>query len=354
LYNTLIMEKIGFNNQEQHPREEQPPKALDEQDNPLTEQAILVSPEHDSGRPKPPEPSEPTDTPIQIKAAKLIHQITPLYAPGESAGSLQKEVERESSWTGLFNRLKRRILGGGDKQETVMTYTENKVTNYPDILPYEYGMAGDYYWHWPLELLEDHLTSGNPVIVEFGCGPGTFAAALKAKHHNIEYYGADFYDPVLQRAAKLLPDGTFHHVDLNNDRALQEYLNELPDEINGFILLDVLEHIKDPARQTVILNTLFSRLKPGGFLFVGMPETPDWGDNPIRILTKLIFDIVDKDPSHHNKPTTRRFTSLIAKPGFEMTKSSYYFPMPRPFGGFMNASFWGFNRLVLAQKPQSN
>jgi SAM-dependent methyltransferase len=101
-------------------------------------------------------------------------------------------------------------------------------------------------------------------LLDYGCGSGRFAAKMRDRGWNA--FGMDFSSHAAE-AARRNYGLTVIHGDLPHA--------DVPDgSLDAFTLRAVLEHVHDPGR---LLRSAFAALKPGGYLFVSVPNLGGWG-----------------------------------------------------------------------------
>lgn len=171
---------------------------------------------------------------------------------------------------------------------------------------------------WPeLEDLKD-LFSQNQNVLDFGCGNGRFYSLIKDK--NIDYYGADISEKLIDLAQKQVPQGKFTVLD---------HTLKLPYEDSFFdnlVCIATLHHIpSEELRQKIILE--FKRvLKNNGTLiltvwdfhhgknleYLNSQSEGDlfipWKDNDGKILAQRYFHAF----------TMEGLETLISKSGFKI------------------------------------
>lgn len=106
-----------------------------------------------------------------------------------------------------------------------------------------------------------------PVIIDFGCGGGHFLRAVADQEPDWTIVGYDF------------DAGSVESCRATGLQATTE-IDELP-EADVVVMLDVAEHVKDPA-------ALFARarrlLRPGGLLYVHTPRRCIWDSTALRLV----------------------------------------------------------------------
>ena len=147
------------------------------------------------------------------------------------------------------------------------------------------------------------------IILEIGCGDGTFSEHLK-RTQNIECWGIE-YEPEQAAIAK-----TKMHKILVGDALVM--INELPDSyFDAVICNDVLEHLLDPY---TVLKNLKAKIKPNGLVISSLPNVRFF-----RNLSDLVFnknwDYQDSgilDITHIRFFTTKSIVKMYENAGFEV------------------------------------
>lgn len=88
-----------------------------------------------------------------------------------------------------------------------------------------------------------------PKIVDLGCGVGYFAKTVRERGYT-DYFGVDFSRAMIAFAKQNVPDFTFVQDDLFGHELDDCYLSE-----RLFVLLEVLEHIKDDIKLLEIFQS---------------------------------------------------------------------------------------------------
>ena len=113
-----------------------------------------------------------------------------------------------------------------------------------------------------LVLRLEHLAGGHnrPLrLLDFGCGDGALLRVAKALAAD-----ATGVDMSASRAQAARSEGLVIHPDLDALDATA------PAPFDAIVLSQVLEHLSDPA---ALVKSLRARLRPGGILFVAVPDT---------------------------------------------------------------------------------
>ena len=130
----------------------------------------------------------------------------------------------------------------------------------------------DYYHQlkdWMLPLI---ATAPN-IVMDLGCASGVFGRKLLEVGKAKEMYGAEMFESAAAQAAEIYTKvyvGDVEQLDL-----------EFDNKFDYVICGDILEHLKDPYTVT---RNIFQWLKPGGSLFVCLPNVRNY-----RLLSDLIF-----------------------------------------------------------------
>jgi len=101
-------------------------------------------------------------------------------------------------------------------------------------------------------------------LLDYGCGSGRFAAQMRDRGWIVS--GMDFSAHAVEAARR-----NFGLTVIHGDLPHPEVPN---DSLDAITLRAVLEHVHDPIR---LLAAAFQALKPGGWLFVSVPNLASWG-----------------------------------------------------------------------------
>ncbi len=110
-----------------------------------------------------------------------------------------------------------------------------------------------------LNLLINSLEPGS-IVWDAGCSTGDF---IRIGKDHFRMYGTDLSDYAIELAKQKNPELADQ---LRSGRLEEARFSDL--KFDAICLWDVIEHIWDPAE---VIETLLSRLKPGGFLFLSTP-----------------------------------------------------------------------------------
>ena len=119
-------------------------------------------------------------------------------------------------------------------------------------------------------------------IVEFGCGAGALARAVRQTHPQLHYTGVELMPDQLALAGDALDVALVRNLDQIPDWSQDaELATALPaDAFDHVIFGDVLEHLYDPAH---VLGQAVRCLRPGGSALVCIPNVQHWS-----VLAQLI------------------------------------------------------------------
>ncbi len=138
-------------------------------------------------------------------------------------------------------------------------------------------------------------------ILDFGCGTGTLLLHFEKQHPDVNLYGIDIDERMLEKAQKKLQ---------SVERSIQLVLysgNELPfpdDYFDKIVSTWVFHHFTD-EQKCVAMNQLFRKLKPGGTLILA-----DWGKAKNFWMRTLFFIVQLVD---NFQTTTSNVRGLLPK-----------------------------------------
>lgn len=131
----------------------------------------------------------------------------------------------------------------------------------PDFTAQDAKRVENYFWGW-FKYVDRKLKLGpgnKRRTLDIGCGLGSFSAILSRQ--GFDAYAADVASDVLVYGRKFYPQVKFSHFDVRRGVPL-------PGEFDLIFILEVLEHLVDPAQVLVFLR---QKLKRGGFLVCSTP-----------------------------------------------------------------------------------
>jgi 2-polyprenyl-3-methyl-5-hydroxy-6-metoxy-1,4-benzoquinol methylase len=144
---------------------------------------------------------------------------------------------------------------------------------------------GTYYTNQRPEMLK-YIPADTRVLLDVGCGEGTFSRALKTK--GVTVWGIE---PVVS-AAEIAKA----HLDHVLQGSIEERMKDLPDHhFDCIIFNDVLEHLLDPEQ---VLTGMKQKLTANGCIVCSIPNVRNW-----RNIRKLL---IDKDWKYEDSGTLDR------------------------------------------------
>jgi len=159
--------------------------------------------------------------------------------------------------------------------------------------------------------LKNSISSEAPVLLEIGCSSGFMLKEVRRSLPQALVIGADFVRSPLLKLVANQPDIPMLQFDL-----IRCPLHD--DSLDGVVLLNVLEHIRDDA---AAVQQLFRILKPGGVAVIEVPAGPN------------LFDVYDQTLMHFRRYSLRSISTLMQDAGFEIVKKSH-------LGFFVYPPFW--------------
>lgn len=138
-------------------------------------------------------------------------------------------------------------------------------------------------------------------FLEIGCGTGFVITAISKKFPMAKLSGSEYFEEGLEFARQRLPSATFTQMDA---RCIP--INTELDAIGAF---DVLEHIEEDE---VVLQQVMKALKPGGFLFVTVPQH------------RWLWSAVDENACHIRRYTSNELHKKVQSAGFDLIRSTSF------------------------------
>ena len=126
----------------------------------------------------------------------------------------------------------------------------------------QYEQKDSTYFEWDRRDITPYLPPTADRICEIGCGAGTTLANLKRYYKASLVAGFDIHEMSIATAKKRLDKAEV--LDLETT-PLPDYIQE----IDLFLCLDVLEHLKDPWS---VVEALHGRLRLGGSIIASIPN----------------------------------------------------------------------------------
>jgi SAM-dependent methyltransferase len=148
-------------------------------------------------------------------------------------------------------------------------------------------------------LAQSGCTAGQ--FLEIGCGTGWVLQSIETRFPNLVTTGSEVLAEALPIARARLHSTQLYQMDARH----------IPfrDHFEGIGLFDVLEHIEEDQ---AVLTEVFAALKPGGHLFLTVPQHP------------RLWSVVDEKAGHSRRYVARQLRTLLELTGFEtITTTSF-------------------------------
>jgi SAM-dependent methyltransferase len=127
-----------------------------------------------------------------------------------------------------------------------------------------------------LRLVLDALKGLEGDVLDIGCGAGNVARAIAESCPELRVHGVDVSAGALEAARRAAPELDFR-------MAPAESLPYKDGSMSAVVMLDVLEHLKDPA---AVLREIHRVLRPGGIFHIVLPlEVQPW--TFYRLVTRM-------------------------------------------------------------------
>ncbi len=140
--------------------------------------------------------------------------------------------------------------------EKILTETEAGYDQMAD----KFSGTRTFFWR-DLEFIKDQINSKSKIL-DFGCGNGRLLEILKAK--NIDYYGTDISQKLIDLARQKYPDFAAH-IYKNSGAAKLDFPDNFFDVI---VSIAVFHHFPSEKYRTEIANELYRIVKPDGKVIV--------------------------------------------------------------------------------------
>jgi 2-polyprenyl-3-methyl-5-hydroxy-6-metoxy-1,4-benzoquinol methylase len=167
----------------------------------------------------------------------------------------RKNYKADQYWKDRFAKYGTSILGAGDEG---LSESENQKM---------YAKAGQVF----LELCaSQNIDIKNCDALEIGCGTGFYTAILASEGVR-SYRAADITDVLFAEHQNKFPDFVFDKIDVSAE--------ELNGQYDLIIMIDVIQHITEPAKFRKAMDNVYRCLKPNGHFIL----------TPIESETKKLF-----------------------------------------------------------------
>jgi len=177
--------------------------------------------------------------------------------------------------------------------------------------PSDYSMADEWYelattdhfwFKWRFEVLKRLMPKNYNwgETLDIGCGNGVTMEQIK-KHYGCGVSGCDLNLKALKMIPAEMAPLYFYNI--------REKQNRLKERFSTILLLDVIEHIKDPV---AFLDSVSFHLKPGGSLIVNVPAIQSF------------FSKYDKVAGHLRRYSTSSLSNELGAAGFQIEQASYW------------------------------
>jgi SAM-dependent methyltransferase len=140
-------------------------------------------------------------------------------------------------------------------------------------------------------------------LLDVGCGGGGFLK--RARDRGFDVTGVDYNEERLAAVRKELGVDAF-------SGSLEEFAKARPDErFDVATIFEVVEHLDDPGRWLDVMRSL---LKPGGLLFVGVPNK----DRAFDPFTGPAMEWIDNPPHHLSRWKPAVMAKFVASRGYRV------------------------------------
>jgi SAM-dependent methyltransferase len=165
-----------------------------------------------------------------------------------------------------------------------------------------------------LRLLLDALHSVEGDVVDIGCGAGNVVRAIAESRPDLRVHGVDVSAAALEVARRAAPGLDFL-------LAPAESLPFKDGSMSAVSMLDVLEHLKDPA---AVLHEIHRVLRPGGLFHIVLPlEVQPW--TFYRLVTRLGWKAKLHHCGHIQLFDAHRFETMAAGEGMPVSRVQWSF-----------------------------
>jgi SAM-dependent methyltransferase len=165
-----------------------------------------------------------------------------------------------------------------------------------------------------LRLLLDALRGVEGDVVDIGCGAGNVVRAIAENRPDLRVHGVDVSAGALEVARRAAPE-------LDFQQASAESLPFEDGSMSAVVMLDVLEHLTDPA---AVLHEIHRVLRPAGLFHIVLPlEVQPW--TFYRLLTRLGWKAKRHHCGHIQLFDARRFEAMTTAEGMPLRTVEWSF-----------------------------
>ncbi|PLX22051.1 hypothetical protein C0584_00800 [Candidatus Parcubacteria bacterium] len=163
--------------------------------------------------------------------------------------------------------------------------TEKRLLN---IVKSNYDIIGKHFSEtrkkeiWPELKKIAKQVEENSKILDLGCGNGRLLRAFDSK--NLEYFGIDQSESLIEEAMKQFPNDHFLVGDILDLSKIDLKKNKLPKKFNFIFSIAVLQHIPGKKKRIEFLRTLKNYLEPDGVIVFS-----NWNMWEIPKYKKLVY-----------------------------------------------------------------
>jgi SAM-dependent methyltransferase len=151
----------------------------------------------------------------------------------------------------------------------------------------------------------EHVTAASGRVLDIGCGKGSFLKSFQAARAGWQYVGIE---PSRDEAALARRNAAFE--------IHEGMFGTVPLEKNSFDLVAIMHVLEHVSRPVEVVRQMAEVIKPGGVLFVEVPNTLD---------LNMFYDVLLFEHLYHFQPATLAW--LLQREGFDVvvhqTSTSY-------------------------------